>query len=281
VRRFVLVALLACSSRDEVVPAHRDPTPQRPTALADAAAPGYVGVVAAADVVDLAPRFDGVIAAVHARAGDSVKTGEVVVEIDPQPMRDQLRAAEAARAAAEAARRQADVDVEDARRKLAVETKAAADGVSAKVLADEAAFALKRAEAVAARATSAVAAETSRVQMARDHLADTSLRAPTDGFVSLRFKDPGATVTAGTPIVRVVGQRAPRLRFAVPPDRAGTLAPGAHVTAEVDTIAVPLDAIVRQISPTIDAASGMIVIEAELANPPVAELRPGLAAVVR
>src|SRR5258706_10666983 len=137
--------------------------------------------------------------------------------MDPKSMQEELRAAQAALGAAVAAQRQADVDVEDARRKLAVETKAVADGVSPKINVDEAKLAVKRAEAALAKAASTVAQESSHAQTARDHLSDTDLRAPTDGTVSMRFKDPGATVAAGRPIVRAVRPGGLRLNVRVPP----------------------------------------------------------------
>jgi RND family efflux transporter MFP subunit len=250
-------------------------------ARAEATPPSFVGVITAADVVDVASRFDGVVAAVHVRAGDKVAAGQILVELDPRPMREQLSAAMAALAAAKAARRQADIDVEDAKRRVGVETKAVNEGVSPRVTLEEAQFAVKRAEAAAQRAASTAAAEGSRVQTARDHLADMSLRAKSDGVVAMRFKDPGATVTAGAPIVRVVGQQEPRLRFAVPPDEARAVTVGAEVTATIETIAAPVTAIVRQVSPTLDPASGMIIVEAELApGSPTTELRPGLPATV-
>ena len=99
-------------------------------------------------------------------------------------------------------------------------TKAVADGISARVTLDEAQFALKRAYAASQKAASSVGEESSHVQTARDHLADLALRAPPDGTVAMRFKDPGATVAAGTPVVRIVGHGGVRLRFAVPPDHA-------------------------------------------------------------
>lgn len=278
----MLVLLAACAGGDEVSPVSRAPGPARVHAPQDAPrSRGFVGVITAADVVDVAPRFEGVIAAIHVRSGDRVAPGQVLVEMDPRPMREQLRAAAAALAAAQAARRQAEVDVEDARRRVVLETKAVADGVSPKVTLEEAQFAVRRTEAAAQRAVSTVAAEVSRVQTARDHLSDMSLRAKTDGVIAMRFKDPGATVTAGAPIVRVVGQREPRLRFAVPPDQARALTPGAIVTARIETVAGSISATVRQVSPALDPASGMIIVEAELAaGAATAELRPGLPAWV-
>jgi len=277
----VLVVFAACVSRDVALP-QSEATPSRSLTPSDAGSPtSFVGVITATDVIDVAPRFDGVIAAIHVRAGDSFALGDVLVELDPKPMREQLRAAEAGLAAAHAGRRHADVELEDARRRLVVETKAVADGVSPSIASEEALYAVKRAEAAAQRAASNVAVENSRVQTARDQLSDMVLRAVTSGVVALRFKDPGATVDAGVPILRIISQREPRLRFAVPADVARTLATGAALTVSVDTIAVPIGAILRHVSPAIDPASGMIIVEAELsASADLVELRPGLPARV-
>jgi multidrug efflux pump subunit AcrA (membrane-fusion protein) len=104
-----------------------------PVHTADAADARYIGVITAAESVDIAPRIQGVVATIEVRAGDTVTAGQVIAEMDPKSMQEELRAAEAALGAAVAARHQADVDVEDARRKLAVETKAVAAGVSPQV----------------------------------------------------------------------------------------------------------------------------------------------------
>jgi multidrug efflux pump subunit AcrA (membrane-fusion protein) len=45
-------------------------------------------------------------------------------------------------------------------------------------------------------------------------------------------------------------------------------------------VASPVAATIKQISPTIDAASGMVTVEAELADAGAGVLRPGLAARV-
>jgi RND family efflux transporter MFP subunit len=244
--------------------------------------PGLIGVVTAAESVDIAPRFQGVVQSVRVRAGDVVTVGQVIAEMDPKSVQEELRAAEAALAAAGAARRLAEVDVEDARRRLALETKSVASGVSATSQLDEAKLAVKRAEAAAQQASSTMAAESSHVQSARAHLSDTALRAPAAGTVAMRFKDPGATVAAGTPIVRIVGQSALRIRFASPPQLAAKFTAGLAIEASIDTIATPVAAVVRQVSPIIDPASGLIIVEAEVAPGVLTEqLRPGLAVRVR
>lgn len=106
--------------QDSAPSAQRSPqkvaAPARGEAVADA-----VGVVIAEQVADLAAPFAGVLQRVLVRAGDRVTAGQVVAELDPRPLQEELRVAEAALQAAEASHRQARVDIEDAQRRLAVE----------------------------------------------------------------------------------------------------------------------------------------------------------------
>jgi RND family efflux transporter MFP subunit len=244
--------------------------------------PVFVGVIAASASADVAPRFAGVLAAVHVRPGDRVVAGQVLAELDPRPVAEEVRAAEAAAGRAQAEARKARVDVEDARRKLVLQKRATDSGVSAVAALDEARFAVERARAAAQSAVQEANVARSRANTERSHLAQTKLAAPFDGTVALRFRDAGATVEAGNPILKVVKLGQLRLRFAVPPPRARHLGPGTRVTATVDTVASPVPAIVRHVSPSLDPASELILVEAELAvsDAVAADLRPGLAASV-
>lgn len=286
-RLWLALALVAGCADDDIGPGAGPPPPpvaHKDAGVSDAAGPArYVGVIAASESIDVAPLVAGRIASVAVRPGDQVKAGDVVAEMDPRSMQEELRAAQAAVGAAQAAYRQAAVDVEDARRKLALEKKAVADGVSARDAYDQAVIGLKRASAAADRAAATAAAERSRLETARDHVGNTKLLATFDGIVQLRLRDPGATVQAGEPIVRILGRAELRLRFAIPAERAKTLAIGTAVSATVDGVAAPVPAMVTQVSPAVDQASGLILIEAELAADAVvvAQLRPSLAAWVR
>ena len=281
----VAVIVTACGEdRPAAPPVRRDAGSAAHVVAPDAAVTrGYIGVITAAESVDIAPRFQGVIASVDVRPGDSVTAGQIVAEMDQKSMEEELRAAKAALGSANAAERQAEVDVADAKRKLRLETRALAEGISPRSAVDEAKMGVERAYAAAAQAASTVAQEKSHVQTAQDHLNDLALRAPADGTVAMRFKDPGSTVEAGTAILRVVGKGGLRLKFAVPPEQAGKLAPGGTVHAEVETVATPVTATIRQVSPALDPSSGMIIVEAELAGPAASDgtLRPGLAAWVK
>jgi RND family efflux transporter MFP subunit len=222
------------------------------------------------------------LARVHVRAGDRVAAGQVVAELDPGQVEEEVRGAEAAARRAEAEVRKARVDVEDERRKLALQRRAVQSGVAPVSAVEEAELAVKRAVAARESAAQDAMAARSRAKTARGRLGDTRLAAPFDGTVALRFRDAGAIVEASAPIMKIVKQGPLRLRFAVPPRRALALSPGSGVVAAVDTIASPVRATIRRVSPALDPASEMIIVEAELAVDPgvAADLRPGLAAQV-
>lgn len=279
-----LALFLACSSDPPAAPPLQptDSTSPRGAAAPDAASVVFTGVVIAGESIDIAPRIAGRIARVHVRVGDLVTADQVVAEMDPTQAREELRAAEAALAAASAAYQQAQIDVEDATRKLALETRSVEAGISPTQNLDAARLESKRAAALAERARSTRTLEAARAQTVRDHVTETRLRSPIPGTVATRYRDAGNRIDAGLPILRIVGRGHTRLRFAVPPDLAHLAPIGARLTATFDTRSTPATAVVHHIAPTLDPASGLIFVEAELA-PDVSnsDLRPGLAAWVR
>jgi RND family efflux transporter MFP subunit len=280
--RLVLVVLVACSG--DAPPGVVDPPPRAPprdaAVTVDAPPPSFVGVLTASQSVDIAPRVAGMIKDVRVGLGDRVAEGQVVVEMDPVQLREELRAAEAAHAAAIAGLRQAQVDLEDARRKLALETKAVERGVSPTQNVDEARLGVRRAEAAVERARSTQAAEAARAATTREHVANASLRAPFAGTVALRTRDPGNRVEAGQTIVRIVGHGGMRLRLALPPQLARDVAIGTIVMASIETVDRPIPATIKQIAPNLDPASGMIFVEAELDRADADSLQAGLGARV-
>lgn len=284
VAALALACLAGCGSDRAPAPAPApSPPPRRVdagTIPADAPVSRFVGVLSAAESVDITPRIAGVIAKVAVAPGDAVSADQILVEMDPAQVREELRAAEAAYGAASAGARQAAIDVEDARRKLALETSSLQSGVSPASAVEEAKIGVRRAEAALERARSTAAAESARAKTARDHLSNTSLRAPFAGTVANRYRDAGNRVESGAPILRIVGHGKMRLRFAVPPQLLALVPVGAAITASVETVAAPVAATVKQVSPSIDPASGLVLVEAELDGPGETVLRPGLAAWV-
>ena len=276
-----LGALVLCGgcTGEPVVAPQPQPSVARDAGSPDAVAAVFVGVLTAAQTVDVAPRVGGLIARVHVGAGDHVEVDQVVAEMDPVPMREELRAAEAALAAAGSAVTKANVNVDDAKRKLVLETQYVEKGLSPAQNVEDARIAVRRAQADAEQVRGVYRVETVRVETLKANVTNTALRAPFAGTVAKRFRDAGNRVEAGAPIVKIVGDGSLRLRFAVPPQLANRVPVGARVTARVDTVAAPVGATVKQVTPSIDPASGMIIVEAEL-DRAGAELRPGLGATV-
>jgi RND family efflux transporter MFP subunit len=286
----VFASVLACGSEPSAPPAAKPapaPTPAltepAPEGVAVPPAPedrGFVGVIAPVEAVDVAPPFNGKLTAVHARPGDRVTAGQVLAEVEPKPLREELAMAAAALRAAKAGARQARVDVRDAERQVKSEKRAVAEGVSPKRQYEEALYTLERARAAAAGASAAVAEAEARVDSAKNRLDDTAVRAPFAGTVAMRLRDRGADTGPGAPVVRLLGEGGLRVRFAVPPEDARRFTPSTAVSIDVEGTPGPLRGTVRQVSPELDGPSRMIFVEAELETGD-APLQPGLPARVR
>jgi membrane fusion protein, multidrug efflux system len=270
---------MACRSQDRSQDRSRDGSQplvaldQAPVVARSPQPVEAVGVLVPDQVADVASPFAGVLLQVYVRAGEAVAAGEVVAELDPRPLREQLRIGEASRSAAEAARQVAQVDLEDARRRLAVETMAVRAGISPTAELDRAEIAVQRAAALAEQASAAVSMEHARLTSTQTLLGERKLRAPFTGRVAIRYFDLGATLLPGHAVMRIVTERV-RLRFAVLPTQAARLEPGSRLLAWIETQSAPVAAVVQQVSPTIDLASGMTFVEAELpslsdSHPPV------------
>lgn len=282
-RRLAVIALAfwGCDLEPQkIMPTEPKPSPARDAAVPDAGPTQYIGVLTAAQTVSIVPRVAGLLSKVHVGVGDEVVVDEVVAEMDPVQMQEELSAAQAALAAASSAVTKAMVDVEDARRKLALETKAVEQGVSPTQNVEEARLNVKRADAIAQQARSARNVEAARLQTVKANVTDTRLRAPFAGTVAQRYRDAGNRVEAGQPIVKIVGHGSMRLRFGVPPQVAKSFPVGTKVDAKIDTIATPVSATVKQVPPSVDVASGLIFVEAELESAPP-DVRPGLGAIVK
>lgn len=280
IRALLLVLCVACTDRGvDVTPAPPALAPPPVASDASSQPDAFVGVLVVAESVEIAPRVAGVLQAVRVNVGDAVTSGQVVVDMDPKLLAEEVRAAQASVSAASAAVRAQVVDVEAKRREAVREDELYKKGLTALAGAERARADLDRAAAALQQARSTLNIQTSRLQSAREHLTDTSLRAPFAGTVAERHRDAGSRVEAGAPILRIVGNGTMRLRFAVPPDRTKELPVGRAVTARIDTIAAPVEAVVKYISPTVDPPSGLIFIDAELAGASTG-LREGLAAWV-
>jgi len=109
--------------------------------------------------------------------------------------------------------------------------------------------------------------------IARQQVADTSLRAPFDGMVQARLANVGEFLAAGTPVLTVVQVDPLRLRLDVPERRSLAVQMGQtlHVAFEGDSQVYTGK--VARVSPALDPRTRLLRVEGELKNP--GHLRPG------
>jgi RND family efflux transporter MFP subunit len=109
--------------------------------------------------------------------------------------------------------------------------------------------------------------------LARQQLADTTIRSPLAGQVQLRSASAGEFLAQGAAVATLVRVNPLRLRVAVPEREASKLALGQPVQVRIDELVGSYTGKVARLSPALDAQNRTLVVEAELPNP--GELRPG------
>ncbi len=238
--------------------------------------------------VDLGFRVSGRIGAMNFDEGDDVKQGDVLAVLDKQPFMNEvsLQAANVAQQEANVAKLQAGNRVEEiaqaradlASRKSTLEN---ARGVfqrqnelqkkefASKQTFEDAAASLRDAEAkvrsseealklslagsrVEDIAAGAAALEAARAQrdVAQTSLADTELKAPTDGVILTRAVEPGAIVASSTTVYTLSLRNPVWVRAYVSEAQLGLLRPGLAVKLYTDTRPdAPYDGQVGFISP--------------------------------
>jgi RND family efflux transporter MFP subunit len=122
-----------------------------------------------------------------------------------------------------------------------------------------------------------------RAQLAQAEkgLADTTIRAPYDGFVSARPVAAGMYVALTNKIVTIVKMGVLKLQLQTPEQRAAQVKLGMQVVARVS--AYPdrdFNGTVTALNPSVDPNSRIFILEARFDNPG-AQLRPGMFATAR
>ncbi|HKY31406.1 MAG TPA: efflux RND transporter periplasmic adaptor subunit [Candidatus Polarisedimenticolia bacterium] len=114
----------------------------------------------------------------------------------------------------------------------------------------------------------------SELELARQQLRDTVLRAPFDGAVRERHASPGEFISPGQAIVTLVRVHPLRLKLAVPEREAAGVKQGQTVGITVEGSGAVHEGRVARLSPAIDEGSRTLMVEAEVPNLGGA-LRPG------
>jgi RND family efflux transporter MFP subunit len=219
-------------------------------------------VIVPRNAVNLASKGDGVLQRVKVHVGDKIKAREVTAVIDVGPARHQLALVQAALAQALSQQRKAYLEFNQASEHARRQDKAA--GYMSEEELATGKFQKSLAGTSIAAARGRVAEEQARLTELKEAIANAELRAPFDGVVSDIFLQPGAVVGRGTTIVRVITADDLRVRFAIPADQRQSVAVGSRLRLDLGNGGDPLSAEVSSVSPEVDAASGLVVAEAQL-----------------
>lgn len=234
--------------------------------VAPVAAPReYVGVVIPSEAADITARGEGRVEDMKVRLGDTVAPNQVLARLDERALRDLVAVAQATLQAVRADEDKARFELAEAqdRKRRWEETARASDLV---VSTDEMArvsYAEKYANQrlkVAQAATAEKQAVVSDLERKRSEMV---VRAPFGGRVAARYVDPGATVSAGSRIVRLVSSEGLWVRFAVPEEESGSVKLGMHIETHSENGGA-LYGVIEKIAPEVDAAARMIFVEARL-----------------
>jgi RND family efflux transporter MFP subunit len=246
--------LSACSGRDHT----QEATAQAPvavtvfrvTAVESSERLEAGGVVAAPESATLSSRIVATIANVRVKAGDRVRTGDVLVTLDARDVTEQTRQAQASARAAE----QSLVQARTAERAAEAEHRLATawhdriaalharnsatdqerDEAEARLASAAARLAGARASIDAADA--GLASSRAAVGVATANESFTTVRAPFDGLVTERLVDPGNLATPGVPLVRVESDGARQVVVRIDEARAAYVRLGDRVSVVIDAL---------------------------------------------
>ena len=236
-------------------------------AAASALAAPFDCLVEPAQVVEIRTPVEGLIDKVHVQRGDSVKRGQVMVELLSNLERS---TAESARFRAQmegqiaAARNRLDY----ATKKLARATDLALQNYASAQVRDEAEAERKVAESelLAAQENRELAKIEHRRSL--DALALRSVTAPFNGIVLDRLLNPGDLADAGSgrkPVLKIAQVDPLRVDIVLPAALIGSVRPGSKVT--LTTLGSRHATSVKMVDRVVDAASGTFVARIELPNP--------------
>jgi RND family efflux transporter MFP subunit len=258
------------------------------------------GTLVAEEQVPLSLKVTGRLAELAVDLGSVVRRGQVVARLDPTDFRLRLEQAEAALHQARARLgldpagadghvdpeqtslvRQARAVLDEARLTRERMTRLAQEELVARAQLDAAVAAERVAEGryqdaqEEVRNRQAILAQRgSEVELVRQALTDTVLRAPADGMIRERRAAVGEYLAAGAPVATLVKVHPLRLVLAVPERAAAAIRVGQEVRVSVEGDAAVYGGRVARLSPSIHEQSRTLTVEAEVPNPE-GRLRPG------
>jgi RND family efflux transporter MFP subunit len=257
------------------------------------------GSLAAYDQATISAKAPGRLASIAVDFGSVVEQGQTLAQIEPRDYQLQVQQAEAAVAQARVRLglsptgaderidpeqtgtvRQARARLEEARQHQERLATLVEKGFIAKSDFDAAAAAYTVALSQYQDATEEIRnrqalllQRRSELEIARQHLADTIIKAPFDGVIQTKHASVGEYLAPSAPVVTVVRMDPLRLRAEVPERAAARVQAGQKVRLTVDGDSTLYEGLITRLGPTINEQNRMLSVEADVRNP--GSLRPG------
>jgi len=238
----VAVVLSSCGNSEET------PSPARPVLVARAGAvsghgqdnlTAYAGEIRAREETALSFRVGGKLVRRLVDVGDRVRSGDVLAEIDPGDLRLQVEALQAQSSAAEA--QLARVRADHARI-----ASLAKDQLVSRSALDQQTATLRAAEGD-------VRAARAQLDLARNQVGYSQLRAPRDGAIASRQAEAGQVVAAGQAVFGLAADGGREVAFALPESNIRDFQVGQPVLIELWSAAgVRIPGRIREIAPAAD-----------------------------
>lgn len=221
--RVAAVALLACAPVEFASPRESVPVAVVvPRVVQVSEELRLTGTLTAERSAQLSPRVDGLVARVRVDAGDRVKAGAALLDLDSSIAALALSRTKAGTAEARARSDEADRLVAEARRLVAEKHLPQTE--------------LARREADAKLATAALAASQAAEREQAEVLKRHTVPAPFAGVVARRLTDVGEWVARGTPVIDLVATDRVRLDVQAPQERFREIREDAVVRVFADSI---------------------------------------------
>ena len=213
----------------------------------------------------ISARLLSTISAIKVRAGDPVKAGQLLVELDQRDLLTRLAQSREQVNAAEARLQQARSNLQRINDLFARKLVAKAE--------------LDRAQAGFDSLAAELASARQGVQEAETGLSYTRILAPIDGRIVDRLAEPGDTASPGVPLLSIYNPSTLRIEARVRERLALALLPGQRLQVMIPALAQQLSAELEELVPSADPGSRSFLVKARITQD--VRLLPGMYAELR
>ena len=235
-----------------VLPSHGDGAIFTVEVTAEPVIEQAAGTIRAKVETVISPLISATISTIAVRAGDDVKRGEVLAELDSRELQARVDQAHQAVVAAKANLSLAERDSERIQRIFRADSGAVSKAELDRV---QASLRTARAQLLGARR---------QEDEAKTALSYSTLAAPISGRVVERYADPGDTARQGVALLRMYDPATLRLEASVRESVASRLTRGQSLTAKVDALDQAFEAVVDEIVPSADPGSRSFLVKVGL-----------------